>query len=1439
MNRAINKAKKIIISAIVMIVGLIGFTTISSAYYVGQHLSISFQDYMNNSDIYCVEHGQSLKGTVEYDVISQVKIVGKTSTDHTGKQITHNDNAKLAYILSADNGDTKPEGPVANAIWNFMYTWMQSVGQYHAGLYKGFASNDKPGEETYLDKEATEYAENLRDTEITDNTNKDSIQVRSYQKDGQDYLRIGPFNWTFSGNITGIEVLDQDGNNVDGLLYSSFDGSTEYWYELGEIRSGRDFYISIPASTNISRITQVSATVSSSVKSVTIWFLESTNGYMQNLIIREPSEENQEITVPFDYDIPILGNLKVIKVNENNQEIKLSGVGFYIQNKQSGKYVYQDQNGNITYVDNREDATEFVTDSNGEILIKNLVVGTYVAYETKNPNYGYEIISDGVEQDVVVDKTTEFVIGNKQVYVKLSGFVWVDKPDQKQWIRNDLYDYDIYEGEEEIYSDGNDILLDGITVRLKDRTTGETVKETVTGQDEALGSGQYLFTDVLVEKLSDYYIEFEYDGLTYTNVLPYNQIESDIYTDEELLEQKTSKAAEVKEERDEFNKGFSVVEGRTQTTGYTRDENGNEKHQLSYNFDETEHKSTLINNGQYLITANTDVPPYMISEHFTDGQEEIKYINLGLYEREQPDMAVAKDIQNVRLTINGYEHTYEYAQRFNHPENYGGEGFNVGVKFGEKYAAEPYTRAIYEADYEYVNENDKSKELRVYITYVIATKNESTNLTAQINSFVDYYDSRYSLVAIGTSLDENGNISEGSTIQTYVDEAYNDNYNKLTFDTNVRVDPLTSTLNADSGNIYVQFELNREAVINILNGQENLDNFVEINSYSVFDGDGNVYAGIDKDSNPGNCDPENEMTIEDDTDKCLSLQLEVADSREMTGKVFEDEPLVGDGEDASGIMTGQVRQGSGIYEDGETGIEGVEVTLKENKETDGMTYKTTTVAEDGRYTFRYTYINYNGEEFEPNVSGEIPVGTTVVITPELVTSDTSEYAVDMQKGDFYIIGYVPGDYTLTYTWGNETYTVQNYKNTIYNSDRDQNDKEWYKQDVDTRYSDAIDDYELRQQIDEELKHIENGTQPTIDKMNSLTPTMGIGVEYDTTTTASTGDRYTYQIRNIDFGIIERAKQDVSLTKRISGLKITLANGQEINNVTLEENEDGTISLVGNSDNITYMPPSDATSPANGFIRAELDNEIIQGATLEVTYEFKVTNNSELDYTSENFYKYGIVEGDVVKISVGGIIDYLDNNWAFDNEQNADWQAKTLDEVKYLLQEDVYENELSTINDKTIIYTDSLKDIQIEPANSETTTLTASKILTTGDDISLDNETEIVEVDKTGGSSLTSIPGNYIPGTYNSTLQDINNAGGTNNSNTSDGDDTGSTPDNTEGDSTLVIRNAENDQYMAETVIVTPATGDDLNYIVPITIGIIALIIIGGGVVLIKKKALGK
>ena len=512
-----------------------------------------------------------------------------------------------------------------------------------------------------------------------------------------------------------------------------------------------------------------------------------------------------------------------------------------------------------------------------------------------------------------------------------------------------------------------------------------------------------------------------------------------------------SKAAENPKTREEFNNGFSTILGNGDNTGHTLDGNGNKKHDLSYEKNIEKHTSTFINNGQFPITANTNETKY-----FEYGQEEVKYINLGLYRREQPDLALIKDLDNVKLTINGYEHIYEYAQRFKNQGEYG-DGFNVGVKFANKYGEMKYTRPIYKADYEYVNEKDKNKELKAYLTYKIAVRNESTNLTSQVNSLVDYYDSKYSIVAIGTSKDEKtSNITGNIDFET---SDYNDEYSKVIINTNAKLEAQKTY------EIYVQFELSREAIINIMNDGENLDNTVEINSYSTFGEDGKAYAGIDVDSNPGNAKPGDKTTYEDDTDAAPSLKLEVADARELAGTVFLDETNMPE------LQTNQERKGNGKYDEGEKGIANVDVTLTEN----------------------------TGSE-------------------KVYTSKTDE------NGNFTIAGFIPGDYTLTYTWGDETYTVQNYKGTIYDKSRDQNNKSWYKENVDMRLTDALDNYNKDQeapkgsrlQIDEEMKTLEKGEKNyTRTKMDSTTPTMGIGIEYDTTTSASSGDRYVYRINNVE------------------------------------------------------------------------------------------------------------------------------------------------------------------------------------------------------------------------------------------------------------------------------------------------------------------------------------
>lgn len=1315
-----SKIKKLAVLCFMILLGSFVITNSVNA----ESKYFSYADLCYNETLLCAQHHQGMHGST-YKLVTEINITGNKSTGN-GATVESWHNAKLASILSHRRGQGNygvndvEDLPVQNAIWKYLGTWISEVGYKHR-IAQYFVNNSgKANFNTSIEAEAEEYANNYKNgnlTQITDKTDKSKIKVTQYTEGNEQYLRVGPFKYEFPEKLSEINVITDKNSKMKIKCFEKCIKENQYskYSNINQIKSGDEFYISVKMPTDgTSQIKKITVKGKANVKHVTIKFWESLNMSEQNLLQYNYKDEEIDINQTFDYDIRILGNLKVIKVNKDNTKIKLQGVGFYIQNKDTKKWV-KAKNDTVSYTDKKEDATEFITDKNGEITIKNLVVGTYVAYETKNPNYGYEIIKEGQEKSITVDKTAELQIPNKQKYIKLSGYVWVDEDyvEDKESKRNHLYKDNDY--------DSNDILLDGITVRLIDKTTGDVVKRTNTAD-----GGKYLFTDVLVEKLGNYYIEFEYDGLTYTNVIPH--IDKD----------NGSKAAENSSVRDEFNEGFSVVEGSTESNkGITKDSAGNPKYDLTYNVDNNQHTSTLNNTGLYPITANTNETGYVIEDHFTKGQEEIKYINLGLYEREQPDIALIKDLYNVNVAINGYNHIYEYANRFNNQDRYG-NGFNVGVKFGNKYGNMSYTRAIYKADKEYTS-SDKSKELKVYVTYKISMKNESSNLQVQVNSIVDYYDSNYTLIKTGTGIDEKGNVT--GDISNSGSQSYNDKYKKVIINTNSKIE------HNKSADVYVQFELNRDAVLKILNNAKNLDNVVEINSYSVFDTDGKVYAGIDKDSNPGNAVPGEKITYEDDTDSAPGLKLEVADKvREMTGKVFLDST-------SNELKTGEVRQGDGMYTDGEKGIENVKVTLKENIE-NGKVYETTT----------------NG------------------------------------KGDFKIEeGYIPGDYTLTYTWGDKEYTVQNYKGTVYEKDRyDANvtNKEWYKTDVNTRYTDAIDNYNTRKKIDAEIAKVTNKTATTIKTMDSTTPTMGISVEYTTTTTAEVADDIKeerrdkfncpdFKIENIDFGIVERARQDLALRKRVNTFKVTLANGQVIADMTIDEKGN----IKGERNHVTYMGPSSSTG--NGFVKLELDNELIQGATVEVEYEIKVTNNSELDYVSEDFYKYGIKSGNEVTITPTSIIDYLDKNWGFEAEKNKEWTVKSLDEIKNIVAKEVYENEDSTIADKTILYTESLKGQKLKPTESAKVNLNVSKVLSNSDEISLDNESEITELTKDGGSRPISTPGNYVPG------QEAK----------------------------------ETDESIAETVIVTPSTGANLEFIVPVMVGVIALVILGAGVVIIKKKTL--
>lgn len=264
----------------------------------------------------------------------------------------------------------------------------------------------------------------------------------------------------------------------------------------------------------------------------------------------------------------------------------------------------------------------------------------------------------------------------------------------------------------------------------------------------------------------------------------------------------------------------------------------------------------------------------------------------------------------------------------------------------------------------------------------------------------------------------------------------------------------------------------------------------------------------------------------------------------------------------------------------------------------------------------------------------------------------------------------------------------------------------------------------------------------------------------------------------------------------------------ISNATFSYDNNGKLKAEGETSHMTYMGIKNnktMENKLNSFIKLEIDNELIQGSVLEVEYEILFNNKSELDYNLESYYLYGRINSEqekqttLIKIKPSTIIDYLDKDWSYEESKNSDgrWVVKTKQELETqkLVDENVYKDQESEIENKTILITDKLNK-EFAPGERESISLNVSKILTITDELELDNDTEIIKVEKPqGGRPIPLIPGKYIPG--KSELNDLSDK--------------------------------------AERIMVTPSTGKDLNFIVPITVGIIALITLGAGVILIKKK----
>lgn len=1300
---------------------------------IGKVYKLNYSSLTSNNSTYCIQHNKKLrKEEKSYTLKKYIEIDGKYATvyqDSNGSSynVKSDLNAQVAFILNNQGGYGKAgeNSDTQNALWHITNSWVTALS-----LGKSYSGNDKIGENT-INKRAVEYADSIGDNKMSSSTGSTSLTVTGATNknnltvvDVGEYYRIGPFNWNFQGTVEEVTVTGDNGDVASSnVRFVKYSGNTANVIDKTKIATGESFYVDVNSKANMKefkgiKIKTKSEADSTKVYGAKIWMLESSA--YQNVIYVDVESKELPATGEGteEYSVPLTINIGLNKVDDRDEKIPLDHVGFKLKASvyRDGNWVTRYMGNDLKWsVSNIEQAKIFYTDKDGKLNAtisgETTAENSMKAVEATNDKYGY---AQNIGKEFTLNKEHEVKITNHQYKVKLSGYVWLDTETGKTTLRDDQY-------KQEDDNDGEG--FNGITVYLRDKNGNEIKRATTSelGLYSEINGGEYQFVDVDLDAIQkgEYYVEFEYCGLRYQSVAA------------KLTQNNGSKAIDTAT-RNVLDSKFTSVDGnRTQSLNI----NG-----VTVNYNNTANYSSSIKDCSGCnVYARTNEAGFNIYNSFTPGAEEIRYVNLGLFKKAQTDYSLMQDLYNVRVSVNGFSHIYRYGSvRYANNGNdvNADSSWNVGVKFQKNNGT--YKRAIYTADAEYEAPNHKDNELKVYVTYKIAVNNESTYL-GRINSIVDYADKNFDMIAAGTAIDDKDNIT--GNLQYGNKQEYNDKYSKYVIDINTELTPGQAKF------VYVQFQLNREAVLKIVNNQEVLNNVAEINSYTTFK-DNNTQtpvAVVDKDSVPANITVGKIDTYEDDTDSATSLKLELKNARSIIGTVFVDNATVNKDNE---------RLGNGVYDNGEATVAGVKVRLDEIGKDDS---------------------SYDGER----------------ISKEVTTDE---------NGNFKIEGYIPGNYNLTYTWGNKTYKVQYYKGTIYDESRDQNDKEWYKKDVNTRKTDALDNIDTRKKIDAEMRKItRNNAEDEINKayegtsdvikttsMDSKTPAMSFSVEYDTTITDGNDDKVEFIVKNVDFGIVERAKQLMDISKRVSAFKITLANGQIL--MDAEVTEDG--KLKGSHSNLSYMGPTNTNGiNVNGILRAELDSELIEGATVEVTYAIKVTNVSEKDYDSPNYYLYGNKKGaQLIKNSVTGVIDYLDGKIVFVPDNT--WEKK---ENTFI--EEVNASEKGNtdyLNSIKTYYTSKLQK-DLAPGESNEVTLKASKLLTSSEDNTFDNKTEIVDVTR------------------------------------KDGDFTG-TPVKVTWNNGKFFFDTDN----AEKTVIIPSTGENRNYVLPTVIGIIAVAIVGVGVFFIKK-----
>lgn len=1083
--------------------------------------------------------------------------------------------------------------------------------------------------------------------------------------------------------------------------------------------------------------------------------------------------DNVEVKDPKAYSIALN---KIDNYNNNS----LNGAKVIIQYEDDETYLTGRYNDGLAEYSGEPEAITI----NGSLSIDGVKRGTYHVYEVEAPK-GYNIeLMDNYDEgasfgnyDGAVDLgTIDVNDDNKhpqmdlenQKYVKIRGKVWEDIKGGK----DDSYDYI---GFDTPYPDETEVVLlkGGGEVARTSTENGEYEFEEIENEDTN--------NKILYWELQQYTVKFLYDKSEYVTVPV------------KLDDPNGSKAIEKNwedEEWDDRNLGESW--------------------------------------------ATTEINSDILEKNYNSDTYYVENINFGVIEKPNSSYTVEQNLEYVKLVkpdLVDNNKVYSFKYKYGAVAEFDTEPYADTV--GLQDSSGSFTQNIYPSDIKYnMTTSDDDKRIKVYAVYKITITNNGPEFTHK-----DIYEEKGLYLNSLTVRENEDRYVISDDIHEIDDEyAVNDikRWSEAEDEVNYKIEG--SNKKFEEGNngielngtetIYVQFRVKEDALEELVNREEEGENPVFDCTTDVFTNGFHKYQRNDSKWDFGTQAQKEHRTIDDDgSDTGLGLRYKLSSTRKVQGSVFEDTKDESEREDE--------RIGDGIYSEDENNLTDVIVSMHN--------------ANDNSFAQLYDTLEQVDEH-------------TWKVKKKNAVQKVNE------DGTYEFVGLVPGNYYLKFTYGNgdvsytdmegntishidtkidgETINSNLYKSTILTGPaKGEDDKYsgeyWYIGNIEAdrdykKYSIATDITIGGKNLNEaRLKDgnineiLNNKTQHTNDGIiEARSPNMNINFEYlkedeiehseDVAKTENgsvdeNGKKYKLltNCKGMYFGIIERPYIDVELKKNIKNIKLTLQNGTTI------INQDPTSQNVSPYiTNLDTHQDEDTDKEESGYAKLEMDSQNLFSSAIEITYLVKVTNKSEVDYSTVDYYTKGYIdESKDVKTRAAKIIDYIPKDCNYEtnkSKENTDEEHKfelknlTKADIETLYNsgdgyftEDAYKEAVKDdykkleVTSEKELKTWKLNDSEIDDDNTLEYEITVSKLLNNNEeDLGLTSYTELIAVSnipKTPQCELTS--GSYVIGDEDTHEADDDSA----------------------------------------TLIITPSTGENRDYTVYIIAGAMLIAAIGIGI----------